>query len=128
MNPLEKQRPLSPRLTIYRWQMPMLASLAHRASGMVLVLFVPFYLWLLHGMTGSPEEFDQILALLHSPFGKLTLWLAGTSFLYHFMNGIRFLLLDAGAGESRGMMNFSAKLVLGATMLAALVLGALLWL
>ena len=30
------ERPLSPHLTIYRWQVTMLASITHRATGMAL--------------------------------------------------------------------------------------------
>ena len=106
----------------------MLASIAHRASGMVLVLFVPFYLWVLHGMTGSPEDFEQALSLLHSPFGGLTLWMAGTAFVYHFCNGIRFLMLDAGWGESQPMLRLSARLVIVVAAVAAVVFGWALWL
>ena len=119
--------PLSPRISIYKWRMPMIASLAHRASGMVLVLFVPFYLWVLHGMTGSPEDFEQSLLLLHSPLGRLTLWLAAVAFIYHFCNGIRFLTLDAGWGESQAMMRLSARIVLAVAALSALTFGILLW-
>jgi len=119
--------PLSPRITIYRWRAPMLASLAHRGSGMVLVLFVPFYLWVLHGMTGSPDDFDAANALLHSPLGRLTLWMAGVAFIYHFCNGIRFLVMDAGWCESHTMMRLSARMVLAVAALSAIIIGGLLW-
>jgi len=118
-------RPLSPRLSIYRWRAPMLASIAHRASGVVLILFVPLYLWLLHGMTGSPDHYAATLAWLHSMSGKLSMWLVGLALIYHFANGIRYLCLDAGWGESRAMMRFNAKLVLIIAAVAALML---LWL
>jgi len=105
----------------------MMASLAHRASGMVLVLFVPFYLWVLHGMTGTPEDFEHALALLHSPLGRLTLWMAGVALIYHFCNGIRFLTVDAGWCESRAMLRLSAQIVLAIAALFALIFAALLW-
>jgi len=116
------QRPLSPRLSIYRWAAPMLASLAHRASGLLLVLFVPLYLWLLHGMTGSTESFAEVLGWLHSPLGRACLWLAGTALIYHFCNGLRFLCLDAGWLESRRMMRLSARIVLSVALVAAVAL------
>ncbi|MDQ6955785.1 MAG: succinate dehydrogenase, cytochrome b556 subunit [Mariprofundaceae bacterium] len=122
-----KQAPLSPRLSIYRWFPGMIASIAHRASGVVLVLSVPCYLWILHGMTGSPQDFDTAVALLHSPLGRLGLWLASAALIYHFFNGIRFLCLDAGWGESRGVMRNSALVVIGIAIAAAIVLGVLLW-
>jgi len=119
--------PLSPRLSIYRWHIPMIASIAHRASGVALILFMPFYLWVLHGMTGTPEDFDQAVALLHSPIGRLVLWVAGTAVVYHFCNGIRFLALDAGWCESQQMMRLSARVVLIVALVTALFFGVLLW-
>ncbi len=118
---------MSPRLSIYRWHIPMIASIAHRASGMALILFVPFYLWVLHGMTGTPEDFDQAVVLLHSPVGRLALWIADIAVVYHFCNGIRFLTLDAGWCESQQMMRLSARIVLFIALLAALFFGWLLW-
>jgi len=122
-----KHAPLSPRLSIYRWLPGMIASIAHRASGVVLVLSVPCYFWILHGMTGSPQDFDAAVALLHTPFGRLSLWLASVALIYHFCNGIRFLCLDAGWGESRDVMRNSARAVIVIAAVAAVLLGVLLW-
>jgi len=122
-----KDVPLSPRISIYRWLPGMVASIAHRISGLALVLFVPFYLWILHGMTGSPEDFNDAVALLHTGVGRLMLWLATVALVYHFLNGIRFLCLDAGWGESQVVMRNVARAVLAVAALAAVLLGALLW-
>lgn len=104
----------------------MVASLAHRASGVALVLFVPIYLWLLRGMTGSSEQFDEISIWLHSGWGNLFLWMIGVSLIYHFINGIRFLCIDTGWFESRSVLRQSALLVLAVTLIAALLLLVLL--
>jgi len=97
-------RPLSPHLKVYAWSWPMAASIAHRISGVVLALFVPLYLWLLSAMVGSADGFRCGEQALHSFWGGLLLWLVGTALIYHFCNGIRFLLLDAGVGEQRELM------------------------
>jgi len=122
-----QERPLSPRLSIYRWLPGMVASISHRISGVLLILFVPFYLWLLHGMTGSPDEFHQSIQFLHSALGKISLWLVSVAVVYHVCNGIRFLCLDAGWGESRHIMRSSARMVLMIACLAAVIFGVLLW-
>jgi succinate dehydrogenase cytochrome b subunit len=123
----QENMPLSPRLSIYRWQLPMLASLAHRVSGMLLVLFVPVYLYLLNGLTASPDDFSHLVDRMHSLPGRFALWLAGTALVYHMLNGIRFILLDAGWFESRDSMRLTARVSLTAGMLAALLLGGYLW-
>jgi len=97
----------------------MVASLAHRASGLFLIVFMVFYFILLSLMTGAPEQFDLSLSLMHSLYGRVLLWLGFASFVYHFLNGIRFLLLDAGYGESRYAMRLSARMVLAVTLLMA---------
>jgi succinate dehydrogenase / fumarate reductase cytochrome b subunit len=104
----------------------MIASIAHRASGVVLFLFVPLYLWLLHGMTGSPETFAAVSEWLHSGLGRFSLWVVGTALLYHFCNGIRFLVLDAGFGETRENMRNSARNVIIIAAVTAVVLAILL--
>jgi len=121
------KRPLSPRVSVYRWQPAMLASIAHRASGMMLVLFIPIYLCLLSELTGTPDEFAAAQVWMHSIVGRVILWLAGASLIYHLLNGIRFLCLDAGWGESRDMMRFSARVVVGIGFAAVAVLGVMLW-
>ena len=72
-------------------------------------------------------DFEHALALLHSPLGRLTLWMAGVALIYHFCNGIRFLTVDAGWCESRAMLRLSAQIVLAIAALFALIFAALLW-
>jgi len=98
------RRPMSPHLAVYAWSWPMAASIAHRISGVVLAFFIPLYLWLLSAMVGSSAGFRCGMQILHSFWGGSLLWLAGTALLYHFCNGVRFLLLDAGVGEQRETM------------------------
>ena len=118
--------PLSPRLSIYRWRLTMLASITHRASGVYLVVALPLFFWLLISMAHGETAFTNGGNWLHTNYGKVTLWLTATALCYHFLNGIRFLALDLGKGESRKMMKLSAKLVLASTLIFAVVLGALL--
>lgn len=120
-------RPLSPRLAVYRWQLPMIASLAHRATGIVLALFVPVYLFVLSGLTGSPEDFARQMQWMHSVPGRLILWLTGSALIYHLLNGLRFILLDAGWFEAPDSMRLTARISLAAGVLGALLLGGFLW-
>ena len=114
--------PLSPRLSIYRWRLTMLASIAHRASGIFLVFVIPLALWLLLSMSHGKISYMYGLVWLQSSVGTFMLWLTCVALFYHVVNGIRFLLLDIGKTDSREAMKLSAKLVLASTILFALVL------
>jgi len=118
-------RPLSPRLSIYRWLPTMIASIMHRASGVFLVLMMPLAFWLLLTMSHSQVDYIYGVAWLRSHVGTFLLWLTFVALFYHFCNGIRFLCLDMGWGESRTMMKYSARGVLLLTILVAVVLGVM---
>jgi len=88
-----------------------MVSLAHRASGVLLFLAIPFGIYLLHMSTVSASGFDDVLSLFDNLFVKLIntslLW----AIAHHFFTGIRFLLIDADIGVEKQQANFSAKLV-----------------
>ncbi len=118
--------PLSPRLSIYRWRLTMLTSICHRASGILLMLLIPVLIWLLLSMSHHMLDFVQGMAWLHSPIGRVLLWLSSVSLFYHILNGVRFLCLDIGLGESRRMMRLSAQFVWWLTLLMAGLLAVIL--
>jgi len=122
MSQQAKHSPLSPRLSIYRWRLTMIASLAHRASGLFLVLVIPAAFWLLLTMAHNHIGYMVGLSWLQSSTGTFLLWLTCVALFYHFFNGIRFLLLDIGKTDSREAMRLSAKLVVWSTILVAIVL------
>jgi len=122
-----KSMPLSPRLSIYRLHLVTLASGAHRISGLVLLLFVPLYLWLLLNLTGSPEDFQHSVDFLRSYMGRVSLWMVGMALIYHLLNGVRFLCIDVGWADGRDVMRLGARVMLGIAAVSAVLMGVLLW-
>lgn len=89
-------RPLSPHLQVYRWQLTMVLSILHRATGIVLsVALIGLVGWLVAAAAG-PDAYAAARALFASVPGALLI--AGTvfAFFYHLCNGIRHLVWDAG--------------------------------
>jgi succinate dehydrogenase / fumarate reductase cytochrome b subunit len=93
-----RERPLSPHLQVYRWQITMTMSILHRASGIALAIGA-FVLsgWLL-ALAAGGDSYDAAAACLASPLGKLVLFGFTLALMYHLFNGIRHLLWDAGKG------------------------------
>jgi len=100
----------------------MFASIAHRASGIFLVMVMPLLFWLLLSMAHGKITYAFGLHWLQSGFGTFVLWLTCVALFYHMANGIRFLLLDIGKTDSREAMKLSAKIVVFSTMAFALIL------
>lgn len=91
-------RPLSPHLQVYRFQLTMLMSILHRATGVLLALgALIFVLWLL-ALAAGPESFAAAQAMLASLPGRLALLAFSAALIYHLLNGIRHMSWDAGKG------------------------------
>lgn len=93
-----RERPLSPHLQVYRWQITMTMSILHRASGMVLVAGAFGLAWWLLAVADGGPAYARAAECLASPLGLLALAGFSLALVYHLLNGIRHLLWDFGWG------------------------------
>ena len=111
MSNIQQNRPLSPHLQVYRWQISNTLSILHRLTGVGLTLgLVVFALWL-YGAAYDAELFDCIAGLASSIVGKLFLFGWTAAFYYHLGNGIRHLNWDIGRGFTIPEMTASGWVV-----------------
>lgn len=100
MHRLLKGRPLSPHLQIYRWELSMVLSILHRATGIVLSAgLIALTLWLLT-VAGGPSEFAAFREVSGSALGRVMLLGWTFALFLHVGNGIRHLAWDVGLGFS----------------------------
>ena len=98
MSNIHENRPLSPHVGIYRWQITNTLSILHRLTGVGLTLgLIPFALWL-WGAAYSPALFEWMQMAFASILGKIALFGWTVSFYYHLGNGVRHLNWDMGRG------------------------------
>lgn len=120
---MSNQRPLSPHLQVYRWQITMLMSILHRASGVILTFGAFALAWWLLAVAQGGEAYDRAADCLASPLGLVVLAGFSLALVYHLLNGIRHLLWDAGWGFEIPEIYRSGYTVAGLTV----VLTALIW-
>ena len=112
MSNIHDQRPLSPHLSIYRWQITNTLSILHRLTGFGLTLgLIPLALWL-WGAAYDPAVFDAIRTMAGSILGKLFLFGWTLAFFYHLANGLRHLNWDLGKGFSLDEVLSSGRVVI----------------
>jgi succinate dehydrogenase / fumarate reductase, cytochrome b subunit len=114
-------RPLSPHLQIYRWQLTSVMSILHRAAGIALSLGAVLLVWWLVAAASGAEAFDTVQAFLGSWVGVLLLLGWTAALLYHFANGIRHLVWDTGHALDLGSTYLGGWLVVAATALLTLI-------
>ena len=99
----ETNRPLSPHLQVYSWQISNTTSILHRLTGVGLSFgVVCLVAWIVAAALG-PQSYAIVLSLLAGPVGLLVLFGFSASFFYHFANGIRHLCWDVGYGFEKNV-------------------------
>jgi succinate dehydrogenase / fumarate reductase cytochrome b subunit len=91
-------RTLSPHLSVYRWQIQMVTSIVHRATGVALSVGLLLVAWALIALASGPDAFATVVAFCKSWLGMLLLLGWTWSLAFHFLNGIRHLWQDLGIG------------------------------
>ncbi len=95
---MNRPRPLSPHLQIYRLPLPALISISHRITGVILFAGAVALVGWLAAVAAGPDTYALARSLLCSIPGRLLLLAFTFSFFFHFANGIRHLFWDTGAG------------------------------
>jgi succinate dehydrogenase / fumarate reductase cytochrome b subunit len=95
-----RQRPLSPHLQVYRWEIQMATSIVHRTTGIILTVGALLIAAALLAMAAGPEAWERVRGLAGSWLGLAVLFGWTWSFAFHLLNGIRHLVQDAGFGFS----------------------------
>jgi succinate dehydrogenase / fumarate reductase cytochrome b subunit len=92
------ERPLSPHLQVYRWQITMTLSILHRATGLALAAGTLLLAWWLLALAAGPEAYATAQGFIGSWFGRLILFGWTWSLFHHLCGGLRHLAWDAGYG------------------------------
>ena len=113
---------------ILQIQMPVgaITSFAHRVSGVLLAIGVPFSIYALDLSLKGPGGYARTVTMLHSLpircLGILYAWALG----HHLLAGVRHLLSDIDIGSSLGRARRSAWIVNCMSPLFALLAAAVL--
>tara|TARA_B100000795_G_scaffold83753_2_gene60816 strand:- start:6322 stop:6708 length:387 start_codon:yes stop_codon:yes gene_type:complete len=112
-------------LASFKWPITALSSITHRVAGVVLFIGVAFMLYALDLSLSSEEGFISLKEMMVSPVGKIITWGLLSALAYHFVAGIKHLLMDMGFGETLEGAQFAAKVTLFFS--AALIVLAAIW-
>lgn len=120
-----RPRPLSPHLQVYRPQLTSVLSILHRITGLLLSAAAIGLAWGLLALAAGRDSFHDYTAALGSLPGRVLLALVVFALLYHWANGIRHLVWDAGYGFDLKTTYRSGWLVVGVSVLGTAALLAL---
>ena len=124
---MNNQRPVNLNLLTIRQPIPAIVSILHRISGLVLFILIPFALWGFSYSLSSQDNFQDLHDKLTTPFMKCFVLLMLAPFIYHFVAGIRHLLLDFNIGVELKSGRLSSILTLVISFILFLLAGVYIW-
>ena len=116
------KRPVYLNLLKIRLPLTGMVSFAHRITGVILFLSLPFAVYLLDLSIESQASFQDARQIINQPFMIFVQILLLWSIAHHFFAGIRFLLIDAEIGVEKSQSRLGAWLVLLAEALTLVVI------
>ena len=96
---MKTKRPVNLDIGSIKLPITSYVSILHRASGVVLFFAVALLLCLFDASLESEQSFDSLKQSLGSPIAQFFIWASLAALAYHFVAGIRHLIMDFGFGE-----------------------------
>ena len=104
-------RPVYLNLLKIRLPITGVVSIAHRISGLLLFIAIPFSIYIVDLTLASESGFEQGMRLLEHPLVQMILLIILWSFVHHLLAGIRYLALDFDLGVEKTSSRISALIV-----------------
>ena len=124
---MKDDRPVYLNLFQYKWPLVAIASILHRVSGVGVFFGIGILLFLLQTSLESQSGFELVRSSFQSPGLKLLVWLIISGLIYHFVAGVKHLIMDWGFGEDLRSAHLASQLTLAVSTLLSLLAGVRLW-
>ncbi len=115
------ERPLSPHLSIYKVDLPMMLSGLHRITGIALSVGSVLLVARIACAVYSAEAFAVFNSFLGGFIGQFVLFGWTFSLIYHSVSGVRHLIWDTGRMLEVEQIYSSGKVVLALTIILTLL-------
>jgi succinate dehydrogenase / fumarate reductase cytochrome b subunit len=122
---VQRERPLSPHVQVWRWHITMATSILHRATGVALYVGALIAAVWAIALAQGPDAYATFKHVMGSPLGKLVMLGLTVSYFYHLANGVRHLVWDTGHGLDVKSANASAVVVFAFTAAATIAVWAI---
>ncbi|MDQ4423507.1 MAG: succinate dehydrogenase, cytochrome b556 subunit [Thalassolituus sp.] len=124
---MNSNRPKNLDLTTIELPLPAKASILHRISGFALFFAVAFMLCALGASLESEQSFNELKDVMNGGLAKFITWGILSALGYHFVAGVKHLLMDMGIGETKESGRTGAIITLIAGVVVIVLAGVWVW-
>ena len=109
---MDNNKPLSPHIQIYSWNISSLISISHRITGVINIFALTIICFWIASLLFGSSIYVIIQNILNSFFGKLLVIGITWSFSFQILSEIRHLFWDLGYGFELKTSKISGVLVI----------------
>jgi succinate dehydrogenase / fumarate reductase cytochrome b subunit len=124
---VKKKRPVNLDLTTIDLPPAGRASILHRITGVAMFFALIFVVWAWATSLDSQAGFDHVKEVLNGFVGYFIALGTLSALSFHFIGGVRHVIMDMGHWEELESGNTSANVAIGLWIFVTLVLGVVLW-
>ena len=96
---MKTKRPVNLDIGSIKLPITSYVSILHRVSGVVLFFAVALLLCVFDASLESEQSFESLKESFSNPFAQSVIWAGLAALAYHFVAGVRHLIMDFGVGE-----------------------------
>ena len=115
--------PLSPHLSIYKFKLSLLMSIAHRITGGALYFSMFIFLFFLISLSNGSSGYELFSTIIDTWIGKLVILGITWAIFHHMLGGLRHFLWDMVKGFEVKTVDKLATI----TLLGGIVLTIIYW-
>jgi succinate dehydrogenase / fumarate reductase cytochrome b subunit len=124
---VKKQRPVNLDLTTIKLPSAGKASILHRVTGVAMFFALLFVVWAWATSLSSEQGFAYVQDVMNGIFGYVIALGTLSALSYHFIGGVRHVVMDMGHWEELQSGNTSANVAIALWIVVTVVLGVVLW-
>ena len=109
---MDNNKPLSPHIQIYSWNISSLISISHRITGVINIFVLTMVCFWISSLFLGSSIYEIIQSILNSFFGKFLVIGITWSFSFQILSEIRHLFWDFGYGFEIKTSKISGFLVI----------------
>lgn len=121
------KRPVNLDLSSVKFPVTAIASITHRVTGVILLAGILILMWMLDQSLDSEQSFNDLKSCMQNPLVKFVLWGILSALAYHFVAGVRHLIMDLGFWESLKGGKASANFMFFLSVVLIALAGVWLW-
>lgn len=125
---MNSKRPVNLDLSTIQFPLAALTSIAHRITGVILFVGLIFVFWALGKSLSSPVGFATVSDVLANNFlAKLIAWGLLSALAYHFVSGIKHLVMDMDIGVTLEGGHKKAQITVMVSAVLIILAGVWVW-